>query len=91
MRPEDGLLIAARAKDELAMTEAVFDGLRDALLAEICAAPFEAADTRNQVGMALKVLSTVRGVLTDAATRRRAEARAVIDYREELAKRGLAR
>lgn len=56
----------AKAKNELELTEAAYDRLREALTTKLFATPLEAADLRERIYVAVQSMDTVRDMLRQA-------------------------
>lgn len=63
---DDRLRAAARAEQELAMTDAAFDGLRIAMVNELIATNYDEAEARERLYHALRGLEDVRDTLKKA-------------------------
>lgn len=88
MNDEQRIMVALRAENELALTEAAFEGLNIALTNRLVATDFTDRDERERIYVALKTLGLVRQTLVDAVAAGKS-ARAVIDYEKQLAESGL--
>lgn len=62
---DDRIRAAVRSEQELAMTEAAFDGLRIAMVNELIATDFGEAQVREHLYHGLRALQDVRQALQD--------------------------
>lgn len=90
MTDEDAIRLANQAEQALALTDRAFDGLKEAITAELIETTFEQQAKRERLYVALKTLTMVRGALTDAVAAGDI-ARTQLEYREALATNGLTR
>ena len=63
---DDRIRAAVRSENELAMTDAAFDGLRIAMVNELIATDYNEADARERLYHALRGLEDVRDTLKAA-------------------------
>lgn len=88
MTDEEAIRLANQAEQALAMTDRAFDGLKEAITAELIETTFEQQAKRERLYVALKTLSMVRGALADAVAVGE-RARELFEYRQVLAANGL--
>lgn len=62
---DDRIRAAVRSADELAMTDAAFDGLRIAMVNELIGTEYREADKREHLYHGLRALTDVRQALKD--------------------------
>lgn len=63
MSDTDRIRAAIRSEQELAMTDAAFDGLRTAMINELIATDYDQAQAREHLYHDLRALQDVRGAL----------------------------
>ncbi len=82
---DERLRAAVRSENELAMTDAAFDGLRIAMVNRLIDSNFDEAQVREHLYHALRALQDVRETLRAAVTSG-AASKAMDEYAEEIAK-----